>query len=239
MDAKEQSDFVSDARVPGGWAGAGRVLVSFGSVVSDLALVGGSTDESFTGGGGDDTVDGGAGLDTMRYDKPWADFVITRQGADVSVRDRFAADGADTLVNVERVLFADGAMAFDVDGHAGQAFRLYKAAFDRAPDLPGLGYQMHALDTGLPLEHVASNFIASPEFSTRYGTLDNAEFITLLYRNVLDREPDAAGLQFHLHEMSAGESRALMLVHFSESPENQANVIASVADGILFTPLVY
>jgi hypothetical protein len=35
---------------------------------------------------------------------------------------------------------ATRAVALDVDGAAGQAYRLYQAAFDRAPDKNGLGY---------------------------------------------------------------------------------------------------
>jgi hypothetical protein len=36
-----------------------------------------------------------------------------------------------------------------------------------------------------------------------------------------------------MHEQ--GQSRAMELVHFSESPENQANVIGAIQDGMFFT----
>ena len=38
-------------------------------------------------------------------------------------------------MNVERLDFSDAHLAFDVDGNAGQIYRLYKAAFARTPDL--------------------------------------------------------------------------------------------------------
>ena len=44
------------------------------------------------------------------------------------------------------------------------------------------------------LETVAAGFVGSREFETTYGDLDNAGFVTLLYQNVLGRDPDAAGL---------------------------------------------
>jgi serralysin len=143
-------------------------------------------------------------------------------------------NGVDEWVtNVERLQFTNGIVALDINGDAGQAYRLYQAAFNRVPDVGGLGYQTNALDTGLTLTQVASNFIASPEFQRTYGNVDDTQFVTLLYQNVLHRAPDAGGLQFHLDEMHVqGQSRADVLVHFSESPENQANVIGQIQDGM-------
>jgi serralysin len=125
-------------------------------------------------------------------------------------------------------------IAIDINGDAGLAYRLYQAAFNRKPDIGGLGYQMHDLDIGVSLEQVASNFIASPEFQRTYGNVNDTQFLTLLYNNVLHRAPDAGGLQFHLDEFARGESRAEMLIHFSESPENQANVIGDIQYGMVY-----
>jgi serralysin len=85
---------------------------------------------------------------------------------------------------------------------------------------------------------VAQHFIDSPEFQATYGNTTDTQFITLLYQNVLNRAPDPGGLQFHLDEFAHGESRADMLTHFSESPENQANVIGQIGNGMLYVPLV-
>ncbi|HEY8049383.1 MAG TPA: DUF4214 domain-containing protein [Ramlibacter sp.] len=147
-------------------------------------------------------------------------------------------DGTVSLAGIERVHFADDfALAFDVNGDAGEAYRLYQAAFDRAPDLPGLGYHISDLDHGVPLWLVAQHFIDSPEFQATYGATDDTQFISLLYQNVLHRAPDGGGLQFHLDEFAHGESRADMLIHFSESPENEANVIGAIGNGMLYVPL--
>ena len=52
----------------------------------------------------------------------------------------------------------------------------------------------------------------------------------------LDRVPDAGGLAYHVARLNAGVSRGEVLVGFSESPENQANVIGQIADGMLYVP---
>ncbi|HUR89187.1 MAG TPA: DUF4214 domain-containing protein [Ramlibacter sp.] len=181
-----------------------------------------------------DTVDGGEGIDHSVSYGNWDEYTVTRNGSEVIVAAKNDAQERDTLRNIERLDFADGHVALDIDGNAGKAYRLYQAAFDRKPDLGGLGYQMHDLDIGVSLEQVASNFIASPEFQAKYGNVDNTQFLTLLYNNVLDRTPDAGGLQFHLEEFAQGQTRADMLIHFSESPENQANVIGDIANGMVY-----
>jgi uncharacterized delta-60 repeat protein len=202
------------------------------------SLVGSAYNDIVIGGPGNDTLSGGNGgwADTALYNGPLGHYTIEHQpDGSFVINDKTGADGVDVLSGIDRVQFADARIALDIDGNAGQAYRLYQAAFNRVPDLGGLGFQMHALDSGLTLTQVAGNFIASPEFQLTYGNVDDTQFLTLLYRNVLHRAPDEGGLQFHLDEMhNQGQSRALELVHFSESPENQANVLGQIQDGMLY-----
>jgi hypothetical protein len=141
-------------------------------------------------------------------------------------------------VNVERIAFADVSVALDIDGAAGQAYRLYTAAFDRAPDKAGLGYWIGMLDGGATLEQVAAGFAASSEFASLYGAnASDAAFVELLYDNVLHRAAEGAGRQFWIDALALhGVSRAQVLAQFSESGENQAQVIGVIQDGIDFTP---
>ena len=139
---------------------------------------------------------------------------------------------------IERALFQDGFFAFDTAGNAGQAYRIYKAAFDRAPDLDGLGYWISVMDGGAALAEVAGGFIGSNEFQSRYGTASDTDFIRLLYENVLDRQPDAEGYGYWQDAMSLGLSREGLLIQFSESPENKSNVAGLIANGIEYTPFI-
>ncbi|WP_120010948.1 DUF4214 domain-containing protein, partial [Teichococcus vastitatis] len=142
-------------------------------------------------------------------------------------------DGTDSVLNVERLRFTDGTLALDRDGNAGQAYRLYQAAFARDPDLPGLVHQIGALDAGFGLNTLAANFIASAEFVTRYGAASSdAEFVTLLYRNGLSREPDTDGFQAHMEGLASGITRDQLLINFSESLENRIQTWTETADGI-------
>jgi hypothetical protein len=199
-----------------------------GSSYAD-AINGNAFSNIINAGYGDDLVDGGGGVDIAIFSGSVGQYGIRRDGTDVIV---WGPDGTDTLMNVERLIIGGTKIAVDVDGHGGQAYRLYQAAFNRAPDAGGLGYQMNALDQGLALTDVAANFIASPEFQRTYGSLSNTQFVTQLYANVLHREPDAAGLQFHVNHLNNGMPRAVVLVGFSESPENQSALDGIVSQGM-------
>jgi hypothetical protein len=193
-------------------------------------------------GGGRDTitllsdhhhVDGSAGLDTVVFQGARGDYTIRKNGL---IREVVNASGADQLGNVERLQFGKSMVAFDVDGTAGQAYRIYQAAFDRKPDVGGLGAWIHVLDHGTSLETVAGGFLASGEFAERYGSnLTNDQFVTRLYQNVLHREPEKGGYDHWMLVLGNGLSRAVVLAAFGESTENKAQVIGAIQDGMEYT----
>lgn len=200
----------------------------------DDHLIGGAGNDVFVPNRGNDTIDGGGGLNEADYSGARADYAISVSGPTLTVAEsQPARDGSDTLVNVQRLKFADGWIAFDTSGDAGEAYRLYQAAFDRAPDQVGLGFWIHALDGGVALHDVAQAFLGTPEFAQRFGSLDAQQYVTQLYANVLHRAPDPGGLAFHLGNLESGAiDRAGLLAFFSESPENQAALIGTIAHGI-------
>ena len=108
---------------------------------------------------------------------------------------------------------------------AAQVTRLYDAVFDRAPDDAGLRFWTAALRSGTDLDDVAELFVRSPEFRDRYGDVNQSEFVALLYRNVLDREPDPDGQAFWTNALANGSAdRDDVVLAFSESPEHVAKV---------------
>ncbi len=114
------------------------------------------------------------------------------------------------------------------DDYDGQAFRLYMAALDRTPDPSGLASWTNVLRSGADLDDVAHGFVTSAEFESRYGDLDNSEYVTQLYQNVLNRTPDASGHANWMAHLEAGETREAVLIGFSESAENRLQAAALV-----------
>lgn len=182
---------------------------------------------------------GGEGLDALILNKPSS--VARNLSPEDDVSQFFLVDGREerhfNLESVERVAFTDLAVALDVDQGAGEAYRIYKAAFDREPDQSGLGYWIHEMDQGASLIEVAASFIGSDEFTERYGAdVADTAFIDALYTNVLARQPDSEGYTYWLNELNKGLSREKLLANFSESPENQANVAELIGEGIAYDP---
>ena len=99
--------------------------------------------------------------------------------------------------------------------------RLYLAYFNRPPDPSGFAYWQRQLDAGKGLINAAKKFAESSEFKTKYGTLSNADFIELVYQNVLGRASDSAGKQFWLTRLdNKTKNRGDVMINFSESSEN-------------------
>jgi len=189
---------------------------------------------------GNDILDGGLGIDTAVYRGVRANYTVQAITDGYSVTDNTGAEGVDKLYNIDKLSFADTAMLFDTVGIPGQAYRVYKAAFDRAPDAGGLGYWINAMDKGASLQAVAEGFVNSPEFTAQYGVNPtHPAFMTKLYANVLHRAYDQAGFDFWVDTLTRGaNTQASVLAQMSESPENQAAVIGLIGNGIEYSPVV-
>lgn len=123
-------------------------------------------------------------------------------------------------------------------GSIAPVTRLYSAYFGRAPDAGGLEFWLGAFRSGMSLEEISSHFAASDEFRETYGTLDDRQFVDLVYRNVLERSPDEDGRRFWLDRVQDGLTRGAVMTAFSESPEyiHQTNpriVVSSLYRGLL------
>lgn len=182
-------------------------------------------------------IDGGGGIDTLKVAALSETAIVTRVDTE-RMQLGLADNDLVVLENVERIAFEDGTLAFDDEGLAGQAYRLYQACFDRTPDTEGLGFWIKQLDAGnVTLTEAADFFIGSEEFANVYGppqTLPDVHYLALLYANVLDRVPDSEGFGFWRDQQSNGITRADMLVYFSESTENVARVAPAIDDGIWY-----
>lgn len=200
-------------------------------------IIGTAGHDTLYGTRSDDIVDGGAGIDTFVLEGFRDEYRVRVDNGTVTIVDLLGLEGTDTLHHVERLSFDnDTFISFETSGFPAEAYRLYQAAFDRTPDVGGLGFWIGQMDRGLGLHTVADAFVGSNEFRSLYGAAaSNGAIVTALYANVLDRAPDAAG---YAHWLGLLDSKALtvadVLVAFSESGENQIKVIGALEAGYEF-----
>ncbi|HYD61488.1 MAG TPA: putative Ig domain-containing protein, partial [Noviherbaspirillum sp.] len=120
-----------------GASASDEFLLSIGAFGTRLA--GTAQNDLLRGGADNDYIDGGQGIDTLVLEGPRANYQTTVSGNTTVLKHLSGSGGADTLTSVERLRFADVSVALDVSGTGGQAYRLYQAAFNRAPDASGFG----------------------------------------------------------------------------------------------------
>lgn len=94
--------------------------------------------------------------------------------------------------------------------------KIYIGYFGRAGDPGGLNYWVGRANGGASLDQIANTFAVQPEATTLYAWLGApnlnvgiAEFITQVYQNLFDRDPEASGLAFwtkYLAEKGVGSA---------------------------------
>jgi hypothetical protein len=157
-----------------------------------------------------------------------------------------ATKGSSDLVSgVMQVEFSDRTITIEATNSENEYIALlYQGALGRTPDPAGLagwekiGAALPPADTqALGIAYVlsdtsggyngslsiAAGFTNSTEFVTKYGSLTDAQFVTQLYANILDRAPDTAGFNGWISLLSSGTSREHVLVGFADSAEAIAN----------------
>lgn len=97
--------------------------------------------------------------------------------------------------------------------------RLYKAYYLRDADNGGLTYWRNQAAAGMSIWRISDHFAGAREFQDRYGSLSDRQFIGLVYRNVMGRNPDAGGERYWIDRLRAGTTRGELMTYFSDSPE--------------------
>ncbi|MEM7337978.1 MAG: DUF4214 domain-containing protein [Actinomycetota bacterium] len=100
-----------------------------------------------------------------------------------------------------------------------EVYRLYVAFFLRPPDQSGFDYWVSVRAGGASLSEIAAAFASSSEFQASYGSLNDADFVELVYHNVLARNPDGTGVEYWQGLLASGVSRGEMMIGFSNSLE--------------------
>jgi hypothetical protein len=154
----------------------------------------------------------------------------------VTVRNALTNE-VSVLPGVQEIQFFDMNTIFDVEGQAGQVYRLYQAAFNRKPDLVGLGFWIQAAKNGEDITSISGSFISSNEFKLMYGEdVSAAKFVDALYKNVLHRAGEPDGFNWWINAVTNGADRRTVLNGFAQSDENRKNLLPDMQNGFDYVP---
>ena len=203
------------------------INVNLATILADGndTLVGGSGNDIFIAGNGTDVVFGNGGTDTLIINSALADIKVSEKNGNLVFT---FASGSVTATDIDYLATKDGIYSFGgISDTSENISLLYSAGLGRDIDDGGLKYWAGVLNSGQSLSHIAAGIISSDEFTARFGhspSMNNTDFVDVLYKNVLHRSADAGGSAYWADVLSHGQNRADVLVSFAVSAENRANV---------------
>ncbi len=162
-------------------------------------------------------VPGGAARSSVDLERPVDTLVITAVSHD-GVESAAVRVVLTPTMGVATTL-TELVSAVDYDPRHGEVLRLYRAFFDRDPDLAGAKYWLAIHSRGWSLDAIAGAFTRTPEFTRRYGTMGDRAFLEQIYRNVLGRDSDQAGFGYWLGRLEAGADRGAVVRWIASAPE--------------------
>lgn len=181
-----------------------------------------------TPGGGNDTVDGGAGIDQAIFSGARSLYNIAKNSVGYTISS--AAEGVDSLTNVERFKFSDGGLAVDLSGNAGQTAKILGVIFGKEsvsnPTYVGIG--LNLLDGGMSYQD-----LMQAALNARLGAGFSSESeVNLLFQTLAGSPPSADALSYWTGAIATGKySQASLAVLAADSDLNTANInLVGLAD---------
>ena len=208
-------------------------------------LSGDSGNDRLEGGLGSDILWGGAGLDSAVFVAKRTDVSITREvrGDLIQFKVEGSPTGQDRTWQVERLQFSDVSVALDLDGNAGAAVRLVGTLFgmQKISDKALLGQWIDAMDRGTSLAAAVAQAVGSAQFAAAAGGRSNADFVNLVYKNVVGSAPDPSSFDYYVGLLNGGEytqaSLALLAVGLDLTGQ-QVGLVGLSSTGVEYLPVV-
>lgn len=172
---------------------------------SDNVIYGDYQDNTLDGGGGNDLIEAGAGADliiggpgidsAVFYQERDFYFIDTSRPSELVIRGGTEDPGPDTIREVERLIFDDVGLAFDLDGHAGEAIKVLGAFYgvDGVNNPAQVGDFLQKLDDGMTYEELLHQSLDAVFGDSR----DGATLVGHFYRSVVGEDaPDEITNQY-------------------------------------------
>jgi M6 family metalloprotease-like protein len=145
----------------------------------------------------------------VSFSGPRNNYTITRTVTGFTVTDNIGKDGTTSYTGASLFNFSDVTVNLLVGDKSKtipaaqlkSLLELYVAFFNRVPDAEGMAYWIDQIKAGTTIEQLSNNFYtAAIQYSSVTGystTMSNADFIKVIYKNVLGRDTvDQEGMDY-------------------------------------------
>jgi hypothetical protein len=214
-------------------AGGEKGGVFLGGTQSDRFVIGsgnalaagGDGNDSFTPGIGKQYLLGDNGVDTIVYTTARLNHSLTKEGAGYTVSD---LQGTQTLVDVERLQFADSKVAIDTSENqaAGQTALILGACLgaNGLSDKAVVGTVLSYFDAGYTMSSISDLLVSAGITAQLSGGADNMHFVDWICTNILGAPPTAAVASACLDFLNQGVTQGQFLAAAAVLDPNQQHI---------------
>jgi hypothetical protein len=136
---------------------------------------------------------------------------------------------------VERIVFADKSIAYDLSGNAGTSVKILAAVFGKESlsNKNYVGIGLHFLDAGWTYDNLAALALDAA------GAKTNDQIVSLLWTNVIGTKPTAADKQPFIALLENGISAGALAHLAADSSFNTTNInlVGLAQTGIEYIPV--
>lgn len=204
-----------------------------------VKYVGTALPDVFFSAAANESFDGAGGTDRAVFHGNFSEYALTRISGGWQIADSAAGrDGTDVVTRVERLYFADHAVALDLDGVAGTAVRLMGAVAGSGTvgNREWVGLVLGAVEAGMPYAELASHSLQA----VLGRSPGNAQVVAHIYANLFRSAPDTTTLQVLTAVLDSGAYTQADLVRYAAGMDvNAANIdlVGLSGRGLEFMPI--
>lgn len=193
------------------------------------------------GGLGNDYLDGGIGVDVAKYGSNLSSYKINYTSPnELSVSfSQYQSikpldEGLDSLVNIERLEFADVSIALDLAGNAGAVAKILGAVFGKSTvnNRVYVGIGLDYLDKGLTYEALATLALGVANLTMK------DQIVTALWTNIIGTVPSASDKAPFIKLLEDGLTPGSLTIMAAETSFNAINInlVGLAQTGIEYLP---
>jgi FG-GAP-like repeat len=191
----------------------------------------------FRGLAGNDLISGTLDfVDSAAYFGARSDFNIKIvNGLPSVVADRFGNEGTDSLTGIERLLFSNLSVAFDINGSAGTTAKLLGAVFgkDSLTNKQYVGIGLSLLDAGMSTSTLASLAVDAANLKT------NDQIVSTLWKNVFGTTASNSDKAPYIKLLDDGMTPGTLAWLAADTTFNKVNInlVGLAQTGIEYIPV--
>jgi hypothetical protein len=191
----------------------------------------------FRGLAGNDLITGAKGyVDSAAYFGSHSDFKIKIvNGSPSEVADKFGNEGTDSLISIERLVFSNLSVAFDIKENAGTVAKILGAVFGKqsVSNKNYVGIGLSYLDGSWTYDNLAALALDAA------GAKTNDQIVSLLWTNVIGTKPTDADKQPYIALLENGMTAGALARLAADTAFNTTNInlVGLAQTGIEYIPI--